>query len=148
MKSILAIPVITILVLMSSCNSDMDSSRSGHLNDPMIPPHSARVQETATDNSIGQQVRAQQVCMVNDTYMGKDQIAVPVNGKTYYGCCQMCVSTLNEQSSSRRAKDPMTEETVDKAEAFIVVLDPSGSVGYFKNEVNYQLYQQNRRENK
>lgn len=143
MKSILAIPVVAILIIMSSCNNEMEPNRSGRLNDHMPPPHSTRVQETVADNSVGRQVRAQQVCMVNDTYMGKDQIAVPVNGKTYYGCCQMCVSTLNEQRSSRRAEDPMTGENVDKAEAFIVVLDPDGSVGYFKNEVNYQLYQQN-----
>ena len=140
MKSILAIPVITILVLMSSCNSDMDSSRSGHLNDPMIPPHSARVQETATDNSIGQQVRAQQVCMVNDTYMGKDQIAVPVNGKTYYGCCQMCVKKLNEQETVRTTIGPHSGKKVDKVDAYIVLLDEQGTVGYFESQKSYETF--------
>ncbi|WP_020534843.1 hypothetical protein [Lewinella cohaerens] len=152
MKSILIIPAIAVLMIMSACNNDnqgrsdseqhneMDTNESEHKTTTMLPPHSMDVGGSTNDNLAGRQVIAQQVCMVNDTYMGKDQIAVPVNGKTYYGCCQMCVTTLNEQESSRQASDPLTGEEVDKAEAIIAVLNQDGSVGYFKNETNYQNY--------
>ena len=57
--------------------------------------------------AVGDQVPARQVCMVNDAYMAKDQIPVPVNGKIYYGCCQMCVRTLNEQENgTNRLRTP------------------------------------------
>ena len=34
------------------------------------------------------------VCMVNDRYMGVEQIPVQVEGRTYYGCCEMCKTRL------------------------------------------------------
>ena len=89
---------------------------------------------------VGDQVPTKQVCMVNDAYMAKDQIPVPVNGKTYYGCCQMCVKTLNEQETARMATDPQTGEKVDKTEAYIVLLDKEGTIAYFKNEANATAY--------
>lgn len=37
----------------------------------------------------GKHVPNNLVCMVNDAYMGKEQIEVPFEGKMYYGCCNM-----------------------------------------------------------
>lgn len=48
--------------------------------------------------------------MVNDAYMGKKQIEVPHDGKTYYGCCKMCVERIPKDKSVREATDPFSGE--------------------------------------
>lgn len=79
--------------------------------------------------------------MVNDKFMNKDQTPVPGSGKTYYGCCQGCVSTLKNDTASRFASDPTTGESVDKAEAFIIIKPGSkDEVLYFKSETNAKKY--------
>lgn len=105
-------------------------------------------QEVITENQpstapqIGSRVPNDWVCMVNDAYMGKAQIPVSVNGITYYGCCDMCVKTLNEQEQARTAIDPFSQQMVDKAEAFIVLTGVHGEVAYFESEANYLKYAQ------
>ena len=79
------------------------------------------------------------VCMVNNQYMGKAQIPVPVDGKTYFGCCEMCKSRLAQDPSSRAAVDPVSGATVDKAAA-VIGREASGAVVYFESEKNLQLY--------
>ena len=96
---------------------------------------------------VGSVVPTDEVCMVNDAYMGKLQIPVPVNGKTYYGCCKMCVKTLNENKLSRTAVDPYNNKRIDKSEAFIVLVDESGKVAYFESEDNFKKYNDNRSTN-
>ncbi|GHA25218.1 hypothetical protein OQ279_09285 [Salinimicrobium sp. MT39] len=87
---------------------------------------------------IGDQIPNNLVCMVNDAYMAKIQIPIGVNGKIYYGCCNMCVDTLNEKETARVAVDPVTGEAVDKSEAFIVLLNKKGEVAYYKSEATYK----------
>lgn len=79
------------------------------------------------------------VCMVNNQYMGKAQIPVAVDGKTYFGCCEMCKSRLAQDPTSRAAVDPVSGATVDKAAA-VIGRDASGAVLYFESEKNLQLY--------
>ena len=79
------------------------------------------------------------VCMVNNHYMGKAQIPVVVEGKTYFGCCDMCKTKLAQDPESRAAKDPVSGATVDKASA-VIGREPSGTVVYFENEKNLQQY--------
>lgn len=81
------------------------------------------------------------VCMVNDMYMGVEQIPVLVSNKTYYGCCEKCVKDLNSDEKTRIGPDPLTGETVDKALAFIT-LNPNkkGAVLYFKSKQNAEKY--------
>ena len=79
------------------------------------------------------------VCMVNNQYMGKAQIPVAVDGKTYFGCCEMCKSRLAQDPTSRAALDPVSGATVDKAAA-VIGRDASGAVLYFENERNLQHY--------
>ncbi|HKU38915.1 MAG TPA: hypothetical protein VJR89_12230 [Polyangiales bacterium] len=79
------------------------------------------------------------VCMVNNQYMGKAQIPVAVDGKTYFGCCEMCKSRLAQDPTSRSAVDPVSGATVDKAAA-VIGREASGAVVYFENEKNLQLY--------
>ena len=81
------------------------------------------------------------VCMVNNTYMGVDQIPVVVLDKTYYGCCPKCVRDLNTDESVRSAVDPYSHASVDKAYAFITVNpDKSGAILYFESEQNAKKY--------
>lgn len=81
------------------------------------------------------------VCMVNNTYMGVDQIPVMVLDKTYYGCCPKCISDINTDASVRLAVDPYSHVSVDKALSFITVNpDKSGAILYFESEQNAKKY--------
>ena len=88
-----------------------------------------------------QQLKTNQVCMMNNKFFGKDQIPVEVGGKTYYGCCEGCKTTLKESPSTRVSKDPYSGEEVDKADAYIVK-KPNGSdeVLYFKSVATYENF--------
>ena len=84
--------------------------------------------------SMDEQLPNNKVCMVNDAYMGVDQIKVPVGDKMYYGCCEMCVNKLNNIESVRYGTDPYTGQAVDKADAFIVLKSKdTGEVFYFQS---------------
>lgn len=85
-------------------------------------------------------VETKYVCMVNNAVMGKPQIPVKVDDKTYYGCCEMCVKTLKGQSISRFAIDPVTGKKVDKAKA-VIGAKPNGEVLYFENEKTFNAFQ-------
>ena len=80
--------------------------------------------------------------MMNNKFMGIEQIPVPVSGKTYYGCCAGCAASLqSNQNNIRYARDPYSGEEVDKAEAYIVLKSPAAKeVLYFKTEENYKNY--------
>jgi YHS domain-containing protein len=80
-----------------------------------------------------------QVCMVNDQYMGRAQIPVLVEGRTYYGCCPMCKERLEKQPEMRTARDPVSGEPVDKAKA-VIVQDAAGKALYFANEDTLSRY--------
>ena len=97
---------------------------------------------TSSSYKIGDKVPNKQVCMVNNAYMGKDQFEVPYDGKTYYGCCNMCVERIPNDETSRQAIDPFTGKIIDKANAYIVLKDEVGNVDYFENEDNYKKYSQ------
>jgi YHS domain-containing protein len=71
--------------------------------------------------------------MVNDQYMGKEQIPVVVGGKTYFGCCAMCKEKLEKNEAARMAVDPVSGARVDKATA-VIGRDASNKVYYFENE--------------
>lgn len=81
------------------------------------------------------------VCMVNNAYMGKDQFLVEFEGKQYYGCCEMCVKTIQNERQVRVALDPLTGKEIDKAGAFIALKPGSNSdVLYFESEENYRKF--------
>src|SRR5215213_8719123 len=85
-------------------------------------------------------VETQKVCMINNQVFEKDQIPVEVEGKTYYGCCEMCKERLTKDPASRQAVDPVTGKTVDKATAVIGVL-PDGKVLYFESAETLAKYE-------
>lgn len=84
-------------------------------------------------------VEAKTVCMVNEMAMKKDQIPVEVDGKTYYGCCEMCKKTLAEKAEQRVAVDPVSGRKVDKATA-VIAAQEDGRVFYFENEESLAKY--------
>jgi YHS domain-containing protein len=78
-------------------------------------------------------VEAKTVCMVNEEAMGSEQVPVEVDGKTYYGCCQMCKDSLTKNADKRVAKDPVTGKQVDKATA-VIAAQEDGHVFYFESD--------------
>ena len=84
-------------------------------------------------------VEAKKVCMINEHYMQKNQIPVEVEGKTYYGCCDMCKKALASDASKRAAVDPVSGKKVDKATA-IIAADADGNVVYFENAKNLEAF--------
>jgi len=89
---------------------------------------------------IGDNVPSDLVCMVNNAYMGKKQFEVPFEGKTYYGCCNMCVDRIPKDKAARTAVDPFSSKEIDKSEAYIVLVSGEGHVAYFENEQNYKKF--------
>ncbi len=84
-------------------------------------------------------VEAQYVCMMNNKVFDTPQIAIEVEGKTYYGCCPMCADKLKGDPSLRSATDPVNGKQVDKATA-VIGADPHGMTYYFENEENFHKY--------
>lgn len=84
-------------------------------------------------------VEAQFICMVNNQSYETPQIAVEVEGETYYGCCPMCKDRLTKDPAARSAVDPVSGNTVNKAEA-VIGSGPDKTVYYFENEENFKKY--------
>jgi YHS domain-containing protein len=84
-------------------------------------------------------VETKKVCMVNNQVFEKDQIPIAVDGKTYYGCCEMCKERLAKDAAARTAVDPVTGKPVDKATAVIAAM-PDGKVLYFESQETYEKY--------
>ena len=87
------------------------------------------------------QVKSSEVCMVNNTVMAKPQIPVEFEGKTYYGCCAGCVSTLKTDRSARYSEDPVSGKEIDKAKA-VIVEGVNGSALYFESVDTAQRYKE------
>jgi YHS domain-containing protein len=84
-------------------------------------------------------VDAKRVCMVNDTVFPRDQIPVEVEGRTYFGCCEMCKGRLASDTAVRQSVDPVSGKTVDKATAVIGARE-DGKVQYFENDRTFTEY--------
>ncbi len=105
----------------------------------LAPPAPAG-DKTAADPGL-RRVEPRFVCMVNNAVFDKEQIPVEVEGKTYYGCCQMCKKALTENAELRVAVDPVSGKQVDKAKA-VIAATADGSVVYFENEANFEKYRE------
>ena len=109
------------------------------------PPSAAPPMSAAPPPSDGRltnglvRVEPSNVCMVNNQDMGKPQIPVVVEGKTYFGCCAMCKGRLEKDAAARTAIDPVTSKPVDKATA-IIARNESGNILYFGSEETLRRY--------
>ncbi len=82
------------------------------------------------------------VCMINDEVLGKPGSAVESNGKTYTTCCEMCKKKIQKEPAKyTQAKDPVSGEKVDKADAFIYGMD--GKAYYFASAANRKTFADN-----
>jgi len=86
-----------------------------------------------------ERVDAKRVCMVNNSVFQKDQIPVQVDGRTYFGCCEMCKGRLASDAAARTAVDPVSGKTVDKATA-VIGATPDGKVLYFESDATFTQY--------
>ena len=77
--------------------------------------------------------------MMNNRFMGAQQIPVEVEGKTYFGCCAMCEAKLKNDPAARTGKEPVSGKPVDKATA-IIGKKPDGTVLYFENEQSFASF--------
>jgi YHS domain-containing protein len=99
----------------------------------------AFAQEDVKPTGKLEKVEPKTVCMINEHAMGKDQIPVEVDGKTYYGCCDMCKQRLAADATKRVATDPVTGKQVDKATA-VTAAQADGRVFYFESDETLKKY--------
>ena len=140
MKKVAFIIISYAALFFASCNTKSKKDN-----------HSTAIQSQITHEIIKgvKQIPNSQVCMVNNKFMAKDQIPVPIEDKTYYGCCPGCVANLKEDTTYRFATDPETAERVDKADAVIIVKpDTKDEALYFKSEINAKKYIEKRMSDK
>ena len=122
----LVVLLVTALSL-AACSRDTSPPRTSSSTAVVLPAGMSRVSDPS------------QVCMVNNQFMGKPQIAIAIDGRTYYGCCAMCKDRLGNDPSARMAVDPVTGEQVDKATA-LIIQDSNGKVLYFASEETLRRY--------
>jgi len=132
MKYIISALVVSIATMLIACNGNANRTAEMEM-------------QSMTENnykafSKGDIVPSNLVCMVNDEYMGKEQFEVSFEGKTYYGCCQMCKERIPKDQSVRVAIDPLSKKQIDKATALIAVTGDRGEVSYFENKATYTNY--------
>lgn len=140
MKHILAFMIFPLIFLSTACSdnnaakNDNALENTGHsaIKTPSV------VKEVAYKK--GDVVPHDEVCMVNNMFMGKKQIEVNYNAKLYYGCCEMCEKRIPQEPGVRMAVDPVSKKQVDKAEAVIVITGDAGEVSYFENYENYNAF--------
>ncbi|SNZ01330.1 hypothetical protein SAMN06265377_3168 [Flagellimonas pacifica] len=137
--------IIGCLALFSLMGCKTDSKKiETEIDGPLTAVADQKASMDPQEYRVGSQVPKDLVCMVNDAYMGKAQIPVPVNGKTYYGCCQMCVKTLNTHLQAREGIDLYSKRPVDKTEAYIVLMNEEGQVAYFESKESYMNFKKQR----
>lgn len=91
---------------------------------------------TSADHSPSQwlkKVKANEVNMVTNRYSNAGQSTIILDGKIYSTSGNIYEWTLLQNPSLRFARDPLTNKTVDKAEAAIYV-DTSGRAFYFQSD--------------
>ncbi|MCD0480222.1 hypothetical protein LPB90_17430 [Chryseobacterium sp. LC2016-29] len=123
-------------ILVTSCENKKTEMKTE------IAENKLTIKEVIQNNDPekGKNVPNNLVCMVNDLYMGKEQIEVPFEGKMYYGCCNMCKEKIPKDESVRYATDPHSLKKISKADAYIVVIGNNNEVAYFESEGNYQQF--------
>ena len=87
-------------------------------------------QITNAQFTTGDIVPHDQVCMVNNAYMGKKQLEVKHDGKTDYGCCKNCKLRIPQEENARMAYDPISHQLINKATAIIAISDKNDNVMY------------------
>jgi YHS domain-containing protein len=136
--------VFTFPFILAACNAVASNAEKPAPETPSTL-QVATTPATATSASSSQSAqltlveRPSEVCMVNNQFMGREQIPVEVEGKTYFGCCEMCKGRLARDASARVAKDPVSGNSVDKATA-VIAKRANGEVVYFESAATFDRY--------
>lgn len=131
----------TILILTASIFSGCGEQSRVSSSTPAAGTKAEQKQAPAqpAEGAALQVVEAKYVCMINNQRFSKTQIPVEVEGRTYYGCCDMCKEKLGGDPKSRVATDPVSGKEVDKSKAVIGV-DADGAAFYFESAENLKRY--------
>lgn len=131
--------VLVIGIAFVGCKNTQEENKE-EISLQETPAAQEKKEVLESNYQLGDHIPNELVCMVNNAYMGAPQIPVPVNGKTYYGCCEMCVGKLNNDENARMGKDPLSGNMIDKSQAYIVLAGEDGAVAYFESEDSYKKY--------
>ena len=95
-----------------------------------------------TFGATGNVEKREYVCMMQDMVLTRPGIAIQYEGRTYYGCCEMCKQKIkNEPGKYTKATDPVSKKPVDKAESFVYGIE--GTAYYFSSEANRKAFAEN-----
>ncbi|MAD98286.1 MAG: hypothetical protein CMB99_13255 [Flavobacteriaceae bacterium] len=131
--------ILTSIVLLSCANEKKEKAETTTLT--VTKAHTPQTNPVATSQITYEIVPNDKVCMVNDRFMGVEQIPIDVEGTTYYGCCQGCVDKLQKNIDNVRfGSNPINDVKVDKANAVIVQDKSKGSVYYFASKQDAQSF--------
>lgn len=137
---------IVLLGLVLGCETKgANQATTAHpsMDTPAQPASAPRGHERSSDtaSSLTLVTDRSLMCMVNNQFMGRPQIPIEVDGRTYYGCCEMCKGRLGSDPSSRVSTDPVSGNTVDKATA-VIGRAGDGRTLYFENNQTFAAYAQ------
>lgn len=127
------------LLFSAGCQQDRPTPLSVPTQPIVATPKAPAMPSPQNVGGLVRIVDRSNVCMVNNQDMGKPQIAIEVEGRTYFGCCDMCKTRLAQDATSRFAVDPVSNKSVDKSIA-IIGRKPDGAVMYFENEANFRSF--------
>lgn len=136
-----AISSVLALGVLAACEPDAKPSapQASTNTQASSTAASAAVASAPAAHDLTAVTDASQVCMVTNQYMGVPQIPVEVEGKTYFGCCEMCKTRLANEPGTRLATDPVTGQTVDKATA-VIAKQSDGKLVYFASADTFSRY--------
>lgn len=84
-------------------------------------------------------VNPKEVNMATNRHEKKAQKEIKLDGKTYYMTGDSYAFNMEQNRSTRFAKDPLTNKKIDKAEA-VTFADASGRVHYFESEDTFRQF--------
>jgi YHS domain-containing protein len=105
-----------------------------------VPAQAVAHAASATAKPFLQPVPKDEICMVQKYFMGGGKLTpVPLDGKTYWVCCQGCKNTITKDPEERWAVDPVSGKKVNKADA-VLGKAPNDTVLFFENEKNRDAF--------
>lgn len=131
---------LMLFVMIAGCTAEQTAAPPAA--PALVAPSTEAMIPSTIESPVGRLTRVEDsslVCMVNNQFMGKAQIPIEVEGKTYYGCCDMCKGRLARDPASRVGTDPVSGRPVDKATAVIAQTE-RGATLYFESEQSFAAY--------
>lgn len=131
--------LLVLVLVLSACSPEQAGEAVEARAAEAVETVEAVAAEEPTAGGLERVTDPSLVCMVNDRFMGVAQIPIEAAGQTYFGCCENCVERIQTDEAIRRAVDPVTGNSVDKATA-VIGQDSEGNVLYFESEDSLSRY--------